>query len=153
MIEGLFETHINVTDLDRSIEFYTGVLGLELGRREEDRRVAFLWIGERGAMGGAMLGLWEKPPGQVVPQHFAFRTSVENVVERSVAWLKDRGLPCRNFLHDGTERPMVFAWMPAVSIYFPDPDGHSLELIAMLPGPPRPELGVISWEDWQGRTP
>jgi hypothetical protein len=38
--------------------------------------------------------------------------------------------------------------MPAVSIYFHDPDGHSLELIAMLSGQPRPELGVISWEQW-----
>jgi catechol 2,3-dioxygenase-like lactoylglutathione lyase family enzyme len=35
MIQGLFETPINVTDLERSIAFYCDVLGLELGRRED----------------------------------------------------------------------------------------------------------------------
>ena len=41
---------------------------------------------------------------------------------------------------------MVFAWMPAVSIYFDDPDGHLLELIAMLPGEAQPEGGIVAWE-------
>jgi len=149
MINGLFETHINVSDLERSIAFYTQVLGLELGRVEQARRVAFLWMGGRGE---SMLGLWEKPRARVVRQHFAFRASLENVLHRSVDWLKERGLPCRNFLDDGSERPMVFAWMPAISIYFRDPDGHSLEFIAMRPGEPRPELGVLSWEQWQAHA-
>ncbi|GAB3643035.1 hypothetical protein GCM10027423_36720 [Spirosoma arcticum] len=43
---------------------------------------------------------------------------------------------------------MVFGWMPAVSIYFRDPDNHELEFIAMLPGPPRPDIGVVSYADW-----
>lgn len=146
MIQGLFETHINVSDLDRSIAFYCNVLGLTLGRRENDRRVAFIML---GGPGQSVLGLWEKPREKVTSQHFAFRATVDDVVNNSVAWLKERGLPCRNFLRDGTERPMVFAWVPAIAIYFRDPDGHSLELIAVLPDPPRPELGVVSWEDWQ----
>ena len=146
MITGLYETHINVTNLDRSIAFYRDVLGLELGRREDDRRVAFLWI---GGWGQSMIGLWEKPAAQVVRQHFAFRATVDDVLNKSVAWLKARSLDSHNFLNDGTARPMVFAWMPALSIYFRDPDAHSLELIAPLPEKPRPELGVVSWEDWQ----
>ncbi|HEY3245380.1 MAG TPA: VOC family protein [Phycisphaerae bacterium] len=150
MIQGLFETHINVSNLERSIAFYGDVLGLELGRREEERRVAFLWIGRWGE---AMLGLWQKPREQVVPQHFAFRATIDDVLNKSAVWLKARGLPCRNFLEDGPERPMVFAWMPALSIYFRDPDGHSLELIAMLPDEPRPELGVVSWDEWQRTAP
>lgn len=145
MIDGLFETHLNVTNLDRSVAFYRDVLGLDLGRYENERRAAFFWIGGHGQ---AMLGLWEQPPERVLPQHFAFRGTIEDVLKRSAAWLSERGLPCHNFLNDGTNRPMVFAWMPAVSIYFDDPDGHSLELIAMLPGRPRPELGVVSWERW-----
>lgn len=39
---------------------------------------------------------------------------------------------------------MVFGWMPAIAIYFRDPDGHSLELIAMLPQPPQLALGVVT---------
>jgi lactoylglutathione lyase len=149
MINGLFETHLNVSQLERSIAFYRDVLGLEVGRVEEERRVAFLWIGGRGE---AMLGLWEKPVAEVVPQHFAFRSTVDEVLQHSVDWLAERGLDCYNFLRDGTRRPMVFAWMPAVAIYFADPDGHSLEFIAMLPGEPRPEAGVISWPAWQDLT-
>jgi lactoylglutathione lyase len=146
MITGLFETHLNVTNLERSTAFYRDVLGLEFATIDEERRVAFFWIGGRGE---AMLGLWVKPAAEVLPQHFAFRSTADGILHRSVAWFTDRGLECRNFLNDGTRRPMVFAWMPAVAIYFDDPDGHSLELIAMLPGEPRPELGVVSWENWQ----
>jgi lactoylglutathione lyase len=146
MISGLFETHINVRDLERSIAFYRDVMGLELGTRDEARRIGFMWMGGRGE---AMLGLWEKPAEEVVPQHFAFRATVDDVLNRSVDWLHERGLTGRNFLDDGSERPMVFAWMPAVAIYFDDPDGHLLEMIAMLPGEPRAELGVISWDAWQ----
>lgn len=146
MITGLFETHINVADLERSTAFYRNVLGLELAHSQPTRHVCFFWMGARGA---AMLGVWETPRDQVQRQHFAFQASVEEVRDRAVPWLKERGLRPYNFLDDGTERPMVFAWMPAISIYFDDPDGHLLEMIAMLEGTPRPELGVISWEEWQ----
>ncbi|MNY82250.1 hypothetical protein D3C86_2242310 [compost metagenome] len=39
--------------------------------------------------------------------------------------------------------------MPAVSIYFDDPDGYSVELIAMLPDAPRPELEMLYWGEWE----
>jgi hypothetical protein len=39
--------------------------------------------------------------------------------------------------------------MPAVSLYFTDPDGHLLEYLAMLPQEPRPAAGVVSYSDWQ----
>jgi hypothetical protein len=39
--------------------------------------------------------------------------------------------------------------MPALAIYFRDPDGHLLEFLAMLPDEPRPEAGVVSWDEWQ----
>ena len=58
MITGLFETHIDVADLERARRFYGETLGLELGLVDEKRRVAFYWVGPRGE---AMLGLWEKP--------------------------------------------------------------------------------------------
>jgi catechol-2,3-dioxygenase len=46
-ITGLFETHLQVRNLERSMEFYDKVLGLELGLKEESRRVAIYWIGGR----------------------------------------------------------------------------------------------------------
>ena len=145
MIKGLYETHLFVENLERSIDFYKNILGLEQCYYEEGRRAAFFWVGKPKE---AMLWLWEKPAKEIVKLHFAFRCEVEDVLYKSVEFLKHRNLSPYNFLKDGTERPMVFAWMPAVSIYFNDPDGHSLEFIAILEGTARPEAGVVSYEDW-----
>ncbi|RZK57735.1 MAG: VOC family protein [Pedobacter sp.] len=145
MIKGLFETHLFVEDLERSIDFYQNVLGLTKCGYNDERRIAFFWIGEPKA---AMLGLWEKPKEQIDIRHFAFRCDVDYVLNRSVAFLKARNLQPYNFLKDGNEKPMVFAWMPAIAIYFKDPDGHDLEFIAILEGEGQPDLGVVSYEDW-----
>lgn len=149
MIESLYETHLYVEDLTHSIDFYSSQLNLELCHREEARKAAFFWIGPNRV---SMLGLWEKPKDEIDIRHFAFKTSAEWVREESVNYLTKRGIKCRNFLNDGTNRPMVFAWMPAVSSYFDDPDGHILEFIGLLEGPGRPELGVVSLEEWERKT-
>ena len=149
MITGVFETHLKVKDLERSMRFYGETLELELGEYEEGRRVAFYWVG--GDQKHGMLGVWEER-GPIPSQHFAFSVSVEDMLSKAVPYLKERHLQPKNFLDDGTERPMVFGWMPAISIYFDDPDGHELEFIAMLPGKPRPEAGIVSWEAWQELT-
>ncbi|RAL21454.1 VOC family protein [Thermoflavimicrobium daqui] len=142
-IQGLFETHLHVADLKRSAAFYEDILGLELAF-VSPRQVRFYWVGGKGQ---AMLGLWQKEPSQIQRQHFAFRIS-PTYMEQAIHHLKTHGIPVHNFLADGTDRPFVFAWMPAVSIYFADPDGHSLEFISMLPDPPKPELGekVFAWD-------
>lgn len=145
MIKGLFETHIDVEDLERSIDFYTNVMGLLPCYYEEDRRIAFFWIGPPRS---AMLGLWEKPKEKVCPRHFAFRCDVTDILNKSIHFLKANNLEPYNFLKSQDLAPMVFAWMPAIAIYFNDPDGNSLEYIAILDGNPKPELGVVSYEDW-----
>jgi catechol 2,3-dioxygenase-like lactoylglutathione lyase family enzyme len=145
MIKGLYETHLFVENLETSIDFYKNTLGLEQCYFEKERRTAFFWIGKPKE---AMLGLWEKPKEEIDKRHFAFRCDAEDILRKSVTFLKERNLKPYNFLNDGIERPMVFAWMPAVAIYFNDPDGHSLEFIAILDGKPRPELGVISFDEW-----
>jgi lactoylglutathione lyase len=145
MIKGLYETHLFVENLERSIDFYKNILGLQQCYFEAERRAAFFWIGKPQE---AMLGLWEKPKDEIDKRHFAFRCDVEDILHNSVAFLKQRNLNPYNFLKDGKERPMVFAWMPAIAIYFNDPDGHALEFIAILEGRPRPELGVIDYEAW-----
>ncbi len=95
-----------------------------------------------------MLGLWEKPKDQIDIRHYAFQCDPEWIRNESVAFLKERHLKCWNFLNDGTELPMVFAWMPAIAIYFHDIDGHELEFIGVLDGKARPDMGVLSYEDW-----
>jgi hypothetical protein len=36
-------------------------------------------------------------------------------------------------------------------VYFDDPDGHSLEYIAMLPEPPAPSAPRMGLSDWRRR--
>lgn len=144
MIRGLYETHVQVSDLENSIQFYTEVLGLKLAHRDENRPIAFLWIGNNKE---SMLGLWEQKEN-MQPRHFAFSADKEDILNYSVEFLKNRDLKPYNFLKNGMDNPMVFAWMPALAIYFNDPDGNQLEFISILEGDGKPELGVLSYEEW-----
>ena len=56
MIKGLFETHLFVENLERSVAFYTDVLKLEQFLYEEERRAALFWIGDQPRQ--SFLGLW-----------------------------------------------------------------------------------------------
>lgn len=145
MIKGLYETHIQVSNLENAIQFYTEVLGLKLAHRDKTRPIAFLWISNGKDF---MLGLWEQKEN-LQTRHFAFSSDKEDILNYSADYLKTRNLKPYNFLKDGIDKPMVFAWMPALAIYFNDPDGNSLEFISLLEGESRPELGVISYEEWQ----
>ena len=147
MIQGLYETHLFVENLERSVDFYSNVLGLKLCRLNNERRGAFFWIGKDKQF---MLGLWEKPKKDIDIRHFAFQCEPEWVINESVSFLKSHKLNFWNFLQSDIEQPMVFCWMPAVSIYFNDPDGHDLEFIGILPGEPKgiEEKRVVTYEEW-----
>jgi lactoylglutathione lyase len=148
MIKGLYETHIQVSNLEEAVTFYTEVLGLRLAHRDENRPVVFLWIGEGKE---SMLGLWEQKEN-LQTRHFAFTADKDDILQHSVNYLENKNLKPYNFLKDGLSQPMVFAWMPALAVYFNDPDGNQLEFIAVLEGEGRPDLGVLSYEDWLSRT-
>jgi len=144
MIQGLFETHLAVQDLERSVAFYTDVVGLSLGTKEEARRIAFCFA---GGWNHTMVGLWEKSPEEIQTQHIAFSVALDNLAP-AIERLTAAGVQPLNFFGQETDVPTVLAWMPAVSIYFKDPDGHLLEYIARLPGDPQPERGLVSWDAW-----
>lgn len=144
-IGNLFETHLTVSDLDRAMAFYGGALGLPLAKAFPERKVAFYWIGGQGQ---AMLGLWESGSGpQRMSLHTAFAMKLEDVLA-SPARLRDAGITPLDFDAAPADEPVVLGWMPAASVYFRDPDGNLLEFLAMLPGPPRPERGIVKWSDW-----
>ena len=70
-VAGLFETHLTVSDLPRSIVFYRDVVGLPLAFEVPERGAAFFWI---AAPGEGLLGLWSMgsaPMGFLL--HLAFR--------------------------------------------------------------------------------
>jgi lactoylglutathione lyase len=145
-VHGLFEVHLAVAHLDKAIAFYRDVIGLRLAHVESVRQVAFFWIGPDGH---AMLGLWGAGPApQRVMSHTAFRVSLADVMAAPGA-LRAAGVMPLDFDGRPTDQPIVFAWMPAASVFFRDPDGHLLEYIAMLPQEPRPEYGIVPWRMWE----
>jgi lactoylglutathione lyase len=98
-----------------------------------------------------MLGLWEAPGPLSLHLHFALRMAQADVLS-AVAPLRAAGVTPLDNEGNPTETPIIYAWMPAVALFFRDPDGHSVEFISMLPGVPRPDLGVVPWPQWQPAT-
>jgi len=144
----IFETHLKTIDLTRATEFYGGVLGLEEAYRQPERQVAFYWI---GAPGNAMLGVWAVSEEDWHSSHFAFEIT-EDAIEPAIERLKSAGIRVNDFWGDESDDPSVHAWMPAVGIFFRDPDGNSLEFVAMLLGEGQPDLGIVSLSEWRSQA-
>ena len=148
-VQGLFETHITVSNLQRSINFYQDIVGLQLALEVSDRNAAFFWIGNSKH---SMLGLWSFgsiPMG--LNLHIAFEVAIEDLVVASNR-LKSNGVTPLSFFGAETTEPSVIGWMPAASIYFRDPDNHLIEYLALLDHNPRPDLGVIPWSEWLAKS-
>jgi lactoylglutathione lyase len=143
---ALFETHLAVSDLDRSVAFYRDVVGLPVALELPERGAAFLWI---GGPGEAMLGLWSlgsAPMGMTL--HIALRTPLADVL-RACGPLAAAGIEPLSFFATPAAEPSVIGWMPAAAVYFRDPDGHLIEYLAMLEEPARPEQGIVTWSEWR----
>ena len=144
-LTGLFETHLTVSNLDRSVAFYGDVVGLSLALEVPERGAAFLWI---GGPGEAMLGLWtlgSAPMG--LSLHVAFRATLEDVLG-ACDRLRTHDVTPLSLVATETDEPSVIGWMPAAAVYFRDPDGPLLECLAMLEDEPQPELGIVPWSQW-----
>lgn len=115
-IRGIYEVAIRVKDMATSEAFYCEALGLEEGLRDERRNWLFLRAGGQDGM-----IVLQEDKTEFPIQHLAFMVD-EADIEGAAARLKERGIEVRG--------PVFHEWMPATSVYFQDPDGHSLELCA-----------------------
>ena len=117
-IRGVYEVAVRVKDLSKAEPFYREVLGLEVGIRDEKRHWLFLRAG-----GDAGMVVLQEDKGEWPLQHFAF-TLDEADIERAASMLRERGVE--------VEGPVFHQWMSSTSLYFRDPDGHDLELLALV---------------------
>ena len=113
--------HLKVSDLERSIAFYHGVLGFEITQRW-GKQAAFLSAG--GYHHHIGLNTWESagaappPPGHTGLYHVAFLYPDRHELGRAVQRLLDHGVEVGHGTdHGGT-----------VSVYLDDPDGNGIEL-------------------------
>lgn len=129
MIKGLYEAHLPVRNLEVSISFYES-LGLKLYKRGDD--IAFFWIKENESW----LGLWEGTEYKVnyhpFLRHIAFQVSLHDL-ENAIHWLNQKGISARKDFGMEPIEPIVFPELAHAAVYFNDPDGNGLELIAQLP--------------------
>lgn len=131
MIKGLYEAHLPVSDLKRSIEFYEKI-GLEFDHQVEDR-LAFLWIEKDKSW----LGLWQTNNVNLdyhpSIRHIAFQVEL-NDLKNFITWLNDRDIKARKAFGFEPTEPFVIPQndYAHAKIHFNDPDGNSLELISKL---------------------
>jgi GNAT superfamily N-acetyltransferase/catechol 2,3-dioxygenase-like lactoylglutathione lyase family enzyme len=146
---GLFEAHLAVRDLDRSLAFYRDVAGLPLAHEARGRGAAFLWVREPGE---GMLGLWSLGSAPfAATSHVALAATLDDVLA-APARLRSLGVTPLSFAGDEADEPSVIGWMPAAAVYFRDPDGHLLEHLAMLDGRADAAAGVVPWSEWTSRA-
>lgn len=150
---GLYEVHLPVTDLERSLDFYVDRLGFEPGFGDRDDDSVLLLYEDAGRRW--MLGLFrvdEITHRHPAEHHVAFRVAAENA-DRMVPMLEERGI---RPVHPPTapeegrmREPIVHGWMPAASVFFRDPDDHLLELIAELDEGSRPDVVYLPLSEWR----
>src|SRR5205814_5242177 len=93
-VRGLFEAHLTVAELPRSVAFYRDVVGLPVALELPERGAAFHWVGEPGQ---GMLGLWSigsAPMGMRL--HVAFTMALDDVLAASRD-LRARGIQSLSF--------------------------------------------------------
>lgn len=113
--------HLKVADLERSIEFYTGVLGFEVQQRW-GRSAAFLSAG--GYHHHIGLNTWESlggpPPaqGSTGLYHFAIRYPDRNALADALRRLREASVTLDGASDHGVSE----------ALYLRDPDGNGIEL-------------------------
>lgn len=115
------QTHIgtvglSVADLDRSIRFYTDVIGLRLQGRDNGSA-------DLGANGTPLLRLSEKPGARRTTRttglyHFALLVPSRPDLARALARIAETRTPVQGFADH----------LVSEAIYLSDPDGHGIEL-------------------------
>src|SRR5262245_53147735 len=118
---------LGVRDAQRSIDFYTQTLGMELVTFLEDMQMAFFSFGERDHDLAVIKVPDDRPVGSSGLAHSAFE------IDGGAEQLQDI---YKQLTDSGIEVEMTLDHVVTRSLYFLDPDGNRLEFYAqMIQGP------------------
>ncbi|HZR84932.1 MAG TPA: VOC family protein [Candidatus Binatia bacterium] len=157
VVTGVDAIAITVSDLDRSIDFYSRILGFALLSETEVAgdaweelegvfgariRIAALRLGDETILLEEYLaprGRPIPPDARAVDRSFQHVAIVVREMDRAYRWLRDNRVE-----HASTGPQRLPAWNPNAggieAFYFRDPDGHFLELLAFPP-----DKGAAKW--------
>jgi catechol 2,3-dioxygenase len=113
--------HLKVADIERSLDFYTGVLGFELQQRMGDQ-AAFISAG--GYHHHIGLNTWESRGGTPPPRghtglyHTAIRYPDRKTLADALRRVVEAGIPLEGASDHGVSE----------ALYLRDPDGNGIEL-------------------------
>ena len=113
--------HLKVADIERSLDFYSGVLGLELQQRMGDQ-AAFISAG--GYHHHIGLNTWESRGGTPPPRghtglyHTAIRYPDRKTLADALRRVVEAGIPLEGASDHGVSE----------ALYLRDPDGNGIEL-------------------------
>jgi catechol 2,3-dioxygenase-like lactoylglutathione lyase family enzyme len=148
LLRGVGHVGIRVADIDRTIAFYTEILGMKVTERHEPGEL------RPGTMGAAFLRCGQNhhdlsvffgPPDRVQPagpdadtgrgpiagpHHFAFLVDDRAAFEAMLARIRERGIPIVHgpVKHSPTHPDGDGTWGENRSFYFCDPDGNRIEI-------------------------
>jgi catechol 2,3-dioxygenase len=123
--------HLKVSELDRSIAFYTDVLGLQLARRED---------AEAGLSAGLdeLIVLHETPGARSVSRHSGlYHVALLYPSQLELARVAQRIAESNTPIQGASDHGISEA------IYLPDPDGNGIELASDYPKDTWPDLSDI----------
>jgi glyoxalase family protein len=132
-INGIHHATMICGDAQRTVDFYTRMLGLRLVKQTvnfDDPSSYHLYFGDQHASPGSLLTFFEwshmRPGNEGIggTHHIALNTKNEETQLRWKRWLSDQGIAVR-----GPYDRVYFK-----SIYFQDPDGLILEIATAGPG-------------------
>jgi len=113
---------LNVSDLERSVRFYTEVLGLAISDRYPDTMVpgGMVFMRCNADHHGVALVGGSRASDASSLNHFAFEVAALDEVFRARAWLRKHGVP---IVFEGRRRAGC-----QIAVEFQDPDGNNLEV-------------------------
>ena len=130
-MEGIDHLDLVVSDLDRSLAWYRGLLEplgwTRVTEIEGERGERVVYLGREG-MGSVSLRAATSPLRpydryELGLHHLAFRASSRDAVDERAAWLREQGAEIESGPKDYDYTPGYYA------VFFSDPDGLKLEIL------------------------